>query len=88
MPGAKTERINLRIAESDRAPFDRAAAAQRESLSQFLVEGGRERAERLLADRTSFSVGSQQWDALVGVMDRPAEVRPELVRLFTRARPE
>jgi uncharacterized protein (DUF1778 family) len=88
MASSKTKRLNLRIAEDDRALFDRAASAQRESLSQFLVESGRERAERLLADRTSFRVDSEDWDTLVAAMDRPAQVRPELVRLFARARPE
>ena len=88
MASAKAQRINLRIAEQDRELFDRAAAAQRESLSQFLVESGRERAERLLADRTTFRLGSEQWEALAQAMDRPAQVRPELVRLFARARPE
>jgi len=88
MATSKSQRLNLRIAEEDRALFDRAALAQRESLSQFLVESGRERADRLLADRTSFRVDSEQWDELVAAMDRPAQEQPELVRLFTRARPE
>ena len=88
MTTPKTQRLNLRIAEEDRALFDRAASAEDESLSQFLVESGRERAERLLADRTTFHVDSEQWDELVAAMDRPAQVQPELVRLFTRARPE
>jgi uncharacterized protein (DUF1778 family) len=82
------QRINLRIEPRDRALFDRAATVQHESLTQFLVEGGRERAERLLADRTSFSVDSEDWQALMAAMDRPARVRPELTELFSRPRPE
>jgi len=81
-------RLNLRIEEQDRALFDKAAQEQRESLTQFLVESGRERAERLLADRTSFRVESVEWRALEAAMDRPAEVRPELTKLFSRPRPE
>jgi uncharacterized protein (DUF1778 family) len=42
----------------------------------------------LLADRTGFRVDSEQWEKLQAAMDRPAEVRPELVKLFSRARPE
>ena len=79
---------NLRIAEDDRVLFDRAASAQHESLSQFLVESGRERAEQLLADRTSFRISPENWDTLAAAMDRPAQVRPDLVQLFARARPE
>jgi uncharacterized protein (DUF1778 family) len=82
------QRINLRIEEQDRALFSRAATSARETLTQFLVEGGRERAERLLADRTSFRLESDDWKVLIAAMDRPAQVRPELSKLFSRPRPE
>lgn len=88
MATAKTERINLRIEKDDEALFKRAALVHRESLTQFLVESGRERAERILADRTSFSVDSEGWREIVAAMDRPAKARPELARLFSRPRPE
>lgn len=88
MATSKTQRLNLRIEESDETLFREAASVHRESLTQFLVESGRERAERLLADRTSFSVDSDAWQELVAAMDRPAEVRPELSKLFARPRPE
>jgi uncharacterized protein (DUF1778 family) len=82
------KRVNLRIEQEDRALFTKAATVHRESLTQFLVESGRERAERLLADRTNFRVDSEAWQELVAAMDRPATVRPELARLFSRPRPE
>jgi uncharacterized protein (DUF1778 family) len=81
------QRLNLRIEQEDRVLFTRAAATHRESLTQFLVESGRERAERLLADRTSFQVDADAWKELVAAMDRPAQVRPELAKLFSRTRP-
>ena len=84
----KGSRLNLRIAPEDRILFDTAAKAQRETLTQFLVESGRERAERLLADRTTFAVDSGDHKAIMAAIERPAEVRPELVELFKRARPE
>lgn len=82
------KQLNLRIEPEDRALFGRAAAAQRESLTQFLVESGRERAERLLADRNSFSIDSDDWQQLMEALDRPAKIRPELVDLFSRPKPE
>lgn len=88
MPSAKTQRLNLRIEKEDEALFKRAAQVHRESLTQFLVESGRERAERLLADRTSFRVDAEAWQAIVAAMDRPAKARPELAKLFSRPRPE
>jgi uncharacterized protein (DUF1778 family) len=85
---AKSQRVNLRIDHEDEALFKRAAQVHRESLTQFLVESGRERAERLLADRTSFQVSAEAWQEIVAAMDRPAQARPELVKLFSRPRPE
>lgn len=85
---AKEARINLRIAPEDRALFEIAARAERQTMTQFLVDGGRERAERLLADRTTFALGAEQFDAIMAAIERPAEVRPEVVQLFRRARPE
>jgi uncharacterized protein (DUF1778 family) len=80
--------LSLRIDPQDRALFDRAADVQHETLTQFLVESGRERAERLFADRNSFSIDSDSWRDLMAAMDRPAEARPELVDLFSRTKPE
>lgn len=87
MAGTRKQ-LNLRIEPEDRALFDRAATSQRESLTQFIVESGRERAERLLADRNGFSLDSEGWRQLMEALDRPAQVRPELVDLFSRPRPE
>lgn len=88
MPTSKTQRLNLRIERDDETLFKQAASVNRESLTQFLVESGRERAERLLADRTSFSVDSDAWQEIAAAMDQPAKARPELSRLFSRPRPE
>lgn len=87
-PQSAKQRINLRIAEEDQTLFKRAASAHHETLTQFLVESGRERADRLLADRTSFRLDSDDWQTLVAAMDRPAQARPELAKIFSRPRPE
>lgn len=80
----KGRRLSLRVEERDRALFDRAADANRETLTQFLVAGGRERAERLLADRTRFQLSPDAWEELVAIMDRDARPNPQLARLFSR----
>lgn len=88
MAAPKTQRLDLRIEKDDETLFKQAALIHRESLTQFLVESGRERAERLLADRTSLSVGGDTWQEIVAAMDQSARTRPELSRLFSRPRPE
>lgn len=84
----KERRIDLRVDEGDRELFAMAAEESRQTLTQFLVESGRERAERLLADRVRFRLDDESWRALEAALERPAEVKPELAELFSRARPE
>ncbi len=88
MPETKDQRVHLRVAASDDELFRSAAAAANESLSEFLVESGRERAERLLADRTRFVLPATQWRRFTAALDRPQQEIPELVELFRRPRPE
>ena len=83
----KSRRLSLRVEDKDRALFDRAADANRETLTQFLVAGGRERAERLLADRTRFQLSPDAWEELVAIMDREPRPNPKLARLFSGRSP-
>lgn len=84
----KSARRDLRVARADDALFRQAAAVVGESVSEFLVESGRERAEAILADRTEFTLNRSDWDAFVTALDRPAEVRPAVVDLLHLPRPE
>ena len=88
MAAAKTGRVNLRVAPADDVLLRQAAELQGESLSEFLIVSGRERAERLVADRTRFVLDDAAWAAFNSALDRPAEVKPELRELFARSRPE
>jgi uncharacterized protein (DUF1778 family) len=88
MSETKTQRVHLRVAASDDELFRGAAAAANESLSEFLVESGRERAERLLADHTRFVLSPAQWRKFTAALDRAPREIPELVELFRRPRPE
>lgn len=88
MAETKSQRVHLRVAASDDELFRSAATASGESLSEFLVESGRERAERVLADRTSFVLSRAQWRAFTAALDRPAREIPAVIELFRRSRPE
>jgi uncharacterized protein (DUF1778 family) len=88
MAATKTRRVNLRVAPSDDDLLRRAAEAVGQSLSDFLVEGGRERAERVLADRTRFVLDDDAWDRFCAALDRPAQVKPAVAELFRRPAPE
>jgi uncharacterized protein (DUF1778 family) len=84
----KTERRQLRVSPADDEIFRRAAAAAGESVSEFLVTSGRERAEMILADRTEFVLDEDTWGRFTAALDRPAEVKPAVVDLLRRPRPQ
>ena len=84
----KTARRNLRVSPTDDVLFRKAAATVGESVSEFLVESGRTRAEMILAGRTSFALDTKAWKAFNEALDRPAEVKPAVVELLRRPRPE
>ena len=88
MSATKTSRLNLRVAPADDALLRQAAELTGETLSEFVVESARERAERLVADRTRFVLDAEEWSAFCEALDRPAEVNPALRELFERPRPE
>jgi uncharacterized protein (DUF1778 family) len=88
MSATKTARVNLRVAPADDILLRQAAELLGETLSEFLIESGRERAERVVADRTRFVLDEAAWSAFNEALDRPAEVKPELRDLFARPRPE
>ena len=83
-----TARVNLRVAPADDLLLRQAADLLGESLSEFLIESGRERAERLVADRSRFVLDEGSWAALNDALDRPAAVKPAMRELFARSRPE
>ena len=89
MPTAtKTARRNLRVSPADDDLFRLAAEAVGESVTDFLVESGRERAETILADRTQFALDEAAWEEFNAALDRPAEVKPAVVELMQRPRPK
>jgi len=84
----KTHRVHLRVAADDDELLRSAAASAQQTLSEFLIESGHERAERLLGDRTRFVLSDAQWDRFAAALDRPAREHPALVELFRRPRPD
>jgi uncharacterized protein (DUF1778 family) len=87
MSNTKSARVELRVAPADDALLREAARLSGESLSRFLLDSGRERAERLLADRTRFALADREWQKFTEALDRPAEVKVGVADLFSRARP-
>jgi uncharacterized protein (DUF1778 family) len=86
MTPAKTSHLNIRVAPADDALLRQAAGLLGESVSAFVIESARERAHRLIADRTHFVLDEPMWSAFCAALDRPAEVKPALREVLERPR--
>ena len=60
----------------------RGAQERGESLTDFVIRSACAEAEQVLADQRRFVLDTDQWKAFVAALDRPAQVKPRLRRLF------
>ena len=79
----KTASLNIRIDEADRDILRVAAEASHASMSDFVRVAALQTADRILADRRRFVVDDAAWIEYERSLDAPAEIRPELVELFS-----
>lgn len=61
-----------------------AASIRQRNLTEFVQEAAINEAERVLADRTTFTLESAQWEKLTALLDRPPRDNPDLARLFSK----
>jgi len=66
----KNDRLELRLEPWRRQLLDEAAAASGMSTSAFVLSHATEAAQQVLADRTSFVLPADRWDAFVRLLDR------------------
>jgi len=80
----KEDRLELRLEPDRRKLLDEAAAASGMSTSAFVLSHATVAAQMALADRTSFVLPAERWDAFVELLERPARSDPNLVELLAR----
>lgn len=80
--GARSARIEVRTTPDAKALLQRAAAASRKNVTEFLLEAGIAAAEDALADRRVFRLDARRWRAFQEVLDRPVADNPRLARLL------
>ncbi len=82
----RTKRMNLRPTPRQAQLIRSGAASAGVSVTDFILESACLQAEHVLADGRDFIVSARQRKAFIEALDRPARVKPELVRLFSEAR--
>lgn len=80
----KEERLELRVEPSQKRLLDEAAAASAMSVSGFVLTHATEAAHEVLADRTSFVLPGERWDAFVDLLERDVRPMPGLAAFLAR----
>lgn len=80
----KQERISLRATARQVDVIDEAAEALQKNRSDFMLDVAVQEAARVLADRRTFTLGEEQRDAFLALLERPPLEKPALRALLAR----
>lgn len=78
----RSEKLDLRLTPAAKRILYAAAAAERRSVSEFVLDSALSRAEETLADRRFFGLDAERWEAFLAALDAPPRPLPRLERLF------
>ena len=84
---SRSARLGLRATPKQEAILRRAAEVAHQSLTDFILESACRAAEQTLLDQRLFMVSGGQYQALLDLLDRPAEDNAGLRELFSRPAP-
>ena len=83
-PETRSERVDLRMTPAAKRTLMQAANAANKTLTEFLLDSGLHAAFETLADRRTFVLDEEQWQAFVAELDRPPADNPRLRQLLER----
>jgi len=81
---AKTRRIEIRMTDEERDLERAAAAAQGQTLSEFVRQAARREAEQVLAERTSIALNPVEANRFLAALDDPSPFEAGLGALTER----
>ncbi|WP_018351668.1 DUF1778 domain-containing protein [Longispora albida] len=80
----KAERLHLRVDEEQKALLEAASEATGQSVSAFVLRVATEAAADVLADRRTFVLDDEGWQAFDRALDEPAKDVPGLRELLRK----
>lgn len=84
---ARSSRLGLRATGMQETILRRAAEVAHKSLTDFILDSACQAAEQTLLEQRLFMVSGQQYQALMDLLDRPAQDNPGLEDLLSRKTP-
>lgn len=81
----KDRRFQLRATVREETLIRVAAERQGVTVTDFILSAAREQAEETLADQTRFVLHEEQWKEFMESLDRPAQGKPRLRKLFAES---
>jgi uncharacterized protein (DUF1778 family) len=84
---ARSARLGLRATPEQEVVLRRAAQIAHKSLTDYILDSACLAAEQTLLDQRLFMVTGSQYQALMDLLDRPAQENEGLARLFSRPAP-
>jgi uncharacterized protein (DUF1778 family) len=79
----RNARIEIRTTSHAKRILEEAASISHKGLTEFLLDQGLQKAERVLADQRVFLLNDEQWDAFQDALDRPAQSEKRLKKLLS-----
>jgi uncharacterized protein (DUF1778 family) len=78
----KAERLQVRVSGEEKTLLERAAAASKQSSSEFIRGAALHHAEHVLADRRHFTLDADQWEQFEAALDREPTGKDKLRELL------
>jgi uncharacterized protein (DUF1778 family) len=78
----RNARLGIRIDEGDKALLAQAAALEHMTITGFVLDAARARAERVLAEERVIRVSAETYDWFVAALDAPPKPKPRLQALL------
>ena len=82
-PATRSEKLDLRLTPAAKQALTAAAAADRRSVSEFVLDSSLARAEETLAQRRHFGLTEEKWQAFMAALDAEPRPLPRLDALFS-----
>lgn len=86
-PSARSSRLGLRATAQQETVLRRAADVAHKSLTDFILDSACQAAEQTLLDQRLFMVSGGQFQAMMDLLDQPAQPDDRLRDLFARKAP-